>query len=85
VRIILKAHGVLFRPAGPLRLAVITYASSQNRLRRAQMPQLRYHRVDFRVLGMTGRAGHWLIASDTGIELAAAELEQALERGAKRR
>jgi dienelactone hydrolase len=35
------AHAVLFRPpgAGPFRLAVIAHASTQNPLRRAQLPQ----------------------------------------------
>ena len=38
------AHAVLFRPGGegPFRLAVIAHASSQNVLRRAQMPQPEY-------------------------------------------
>jgi dienelactone hydrolase len=38
------AHAVLFRPAGdgPFRLAVIAHASTQNALRRAQMPQPEY-------------------------------------------
>jgi dienelactone hydrolase len=38
------AHAVLFRPAGngPFRLAVIAHATSQNALRRAQMPQAEY-------------------------------------------
>jgi dienelactone hydrolase len=38
------ARAVLFRPAGdgPFRLAVIAHASSQNVLRRAQMPQPEY-------------------------------------------
>jgi dienelactone hydrolase len=38
------AHAVLFSPAGdgPFRLAVIAHASSQNVLRRAQMPQPEY-------------------------------------------
>lgn len=38
------AHALLFRPAGdgPFRLAVIAHASSQNGLRRAEMPQPRY-------------------------------------------
>src|SRR6201999_3692338 len=38
------AHAVLFRPAGagPFRLAVIAHASTQNVLRRAQMPQPQY-------------------------------------------
>ena len=38
------AHAVLFRPAGdgPFRLAVIAHASTQNVLRRAQMPQPEY-------------------------------------------
>jgi dienelactone hydrolase len=39
-----SAHAVLFRPAGagPFRLAVIAHASTQNVLRRAQMPQPQY-------------------------------------------
>jgi dienelactone hydrolase len=38
------AHALLFRPpgAGPFRLAVIAHASTQNGLRRAQMPQPEY-------------------------------------------
>jgi len=38
------AHAVLFRPAGagPFRLAVIAHASTENALRRAQMPQPEY-------------------------------------------
>ena len=38
------AHAVLFRPegAGPFRLALIAHASTQNELRRAQMPQPEY-------------------------------------------
>ena len=38
------AHAVLFRPpgAGPFPLAVIAHASTQNALRRAQMPQPEY-------------------------------------------
>ena len=38
------AHAVLFRPPGdgPFRLAVIAHASTQNMLRRAQMPQPEY-------------------------------------------
>jgi dienelactone hydrolase len=38
------AHAVLFRPLGegPFRLAVIAHASTQNGLRRAQMPQPEY-------------------------------------------
>jgi dienelactone hydrolase len=40
----LAAHAVLFRPPGPgpFRLAVIAHASTQNALRRAQMPQPEY-------------------------------------------
>jgi dienelactone hydrolase len=39
-----SAHAVLFRPEGPgpFRLAVIAHASTQNALRRAQMPQPQY-------------------------------------------
>src|ERR1700738_1497289 len=38
------AHAILFRPVGegPFRLAVIAHASTQNVLRRAQMPQPEY-------------------------------------------
>lgn len=38
------AHALLFRPpgAGPFQLAVIAHASTQNALRRAQMPQPEY-------------------------------------------
>src|SRR6201984_3403383 len=38
------AHAILFRPEGegPFRLAVIAHASTQNVLRRAQMPQPEY-------------------------------------------
>jgi dienelactone hydrolase len=38
------AHALLFRPPGdgPFRLAVIAHASTQNELRRAQMPQPEY-------------------------------------------
>src|SRR4030081_3590514 len=38
------AHALLFRPAGdgPFRLAVIAHATTQNVLRRAQMPQPEY-------------------------------------------
>ncbi|MBW5435491.1 alpha/beta fold hydrolase [Bradyrhizobium canariense] len=40
----IAAHALLFRPpgAGPFRLAVIAHASTQNALRRAQMPQPEY-------------------------------------------
>jgi dienelactone hydrolase len=40
----LAAHALLFRPPGPgpFRLAVIAHASTQNALRRAQMPQPEY-------------------------------------------
>ncbi|OPZ00937.1 peptidase [Bradyrhizobium sacchari] len=40
----LAAHALLFRPtgAGPFRLAIIAHASTQNALRRAQMPQPEY-------------------------------------------
>ena len=38
------AHALLFRPPGdgPFRLALIAHASTQNVLRRAQMPQPEY-------------------------------------------
>src|ERR1700688_5135534 len=40
----IAAHAMLFRPAGdgPFRLAVIAHASTENLLRRAQMPQPEY-------------------------------------------
>ncbi|MBR0782704.1 alpha/beta hydrolase family protein [Bradyrhizobium iriomotense] len=40
----IAAHALLFRPAGvgPFRLAVIAHASTQNALRRAQIPQSEY-------------------------------------------
>lgn len=40
----IAAHALLFRPAGtgPFRLAIIAHASTQNVLRRAQMPQPEY-------------------------------------------
>ncbi|QPF91995.1 alpha/beta hydrolase family protein [Bradyrhizobium commune] len=40
----IAAHALLFRPvgAGPFRLAVIAHASTQNLLRRVQMPQPEY-------------------------------------------
>lgn len=40
----IAAHALLFRPTGtgPFRLAVIAHASTQNVLRRAQMPQSEY-------------------------------------------
>jgi dienelactone hydrolase len=40
----IAAHALLFRPegAGPFRLAVVAHASTQNVLRRAQMPQPDY-------------------------------------------
>src|SRR3954447_24495279 len=49
----IAAHALLFRPPGdgPFRLAVIAHASTQNVLRRAQMPQ-----PEYRALSM------WLVA-----------------------
>jgi dienelactone hydrolase len=40
----IKSHALLFRPAGegPFRLALIAHATTQNVLRRAQMPQPEY-------------------------------------------
>src|SRR3569623_2775942 len=40
----IAAHALLFRPVGegPFRLAIIAHASTQNVLRRAQMPQPEY-------------------------------------------
>src|SRR5438445_6942428 len=40
----IKSHALLFRPAGegPFQLAVIAHATTQNVLRRAQMPQPEY-------------------------------------------
>src|SRR6476661_1895158 len=60
------AHAVLFRPPGegPFRLAVIAHASTQNVMRRAQMPQPEYRALaawlvarGFAVL-VPERAGH---------------------------
>jgi hypothetical protein len=135
------AHALLFgRPGGgPFPLAVIARASTQNVLRRAQMPQPEYRalsarlvaggcavlvperlghgatggryledqggcdeadyfragcatvdeiaaaargvggRVDFRVLGASGREGHWLAETETGIKMAGPELDRALK------
>ncbi|AJA59412.1 MULTISPECIES: alpha/beta hydrolase family protein [Bradyrhizobium] len=62
----IAAHALLFRPvgAGPFRLAVIAHASTQNVLRRAQMPQPEYRALvafliarDFAVL-VPERLGH---------------------------
>ena len=56
------AHAVLFRPSGdgPFRLALIAHASTQNILRRAQMPQPEYRALaawlvarGFAVLGIS--------------------------------
>jgi dienelactone hydrolase len=46
------AHAVLFRPAGdgPFPLAVIAHASTQNVLRRAQMPQPEYRALAARLV-----------------------------------
>src|SRR6266404_2785613 len=46
------AHAVLFRPPGegPFPLAVIAHASTQNVLRRAQMPQPEYRALAARLL-----------------------------------
>lgn len=60
------AHALLFRPEGkgPFRLAVIAHASTQNAVRRAQMPQPEYRALaawlvarDFAVL-VPERSGH---------------------------
>lgn len=62
----IAAHAVLFRPPGdgPFRLALIAHASTQNLLRRAQMPQPEYRALaawlvkrDFAVL-VPERLGH---------------------------
>lgn len=47
------AHALLFRPAGagPFRLAVIAHASTQNPLRRAQMPQPEYRALTAFLVG----------------------------------
>src|SRR3982075_4771302 len=52
------AHALLFRPPGegPFRLAVIAHASTQNLLRRAQMPQPEY-RALAAWLGARGLSG----------------------------
>jgi alpha-beta hydrolase superfamily lysophospholipase len=36
-------------------------------------------RVDFRVLGASGREGHWLAETETGIKMAGPELDRALK------
>jgi dienelactone hydrolase len=48
-----SAHAVLFRPRGdgPFRLAVIAHASTQNELRRAQMPQPEYRALALWLVG----------------------------------
>ena len=52
------AHAVLFRPPGdgPFRLALIAHASTQNALRRAQMPQTEYRAL-----------AAWLVARDFAV------------------
>jgi dienelactone hydrolase len=52
------AHALLFRPIGegPFRLAVIAHASTQNVLRRAQMPQPEYRAL-----------AEWLVARDFAV------------------
>jgi dienelactone hydrolase len=52
------AHALLFRPLGegPFRLAVIAHASTQNVLRRAQMPQPEYRAL-----------AAWLVARDFAV------------------
>jgi dienelactone hydrolase len=52
------AHALLFRPLGegPFRLAVIAHASTQNVLRRAQMPQPEYRAL-----------AEWLVARDFAV------------------
>jgi dienelactone hydrolase len=66
------AHALLFRPAGdgPFRLAVIAHATTQNVLRRAQMPQPEYRALaaflvahGFAVL-VPERAGHGATGGD---------------------
>jgi dienelactone hydrolase len=66
------AHAVLFRPEGdgPFRLALIAHATSQNVLRRAQMPQPEYRALaaflvarDFAVL-VPERLGHGATGGD---------------------
>jgi hypothetical protein len=49
------AHALLFRPPGdgPFRLAVIAHASTQNVLRRAQMPQPEYRALTARLVAPT--------------------------------
>jgi dienelactone hydrolase len=66
------AHAVLFRPSGegPFRLAVIAHATTQNVLRRAQMPQPEYRALagflvarGFAVL-VPERLGHGVTGGD---------------------
>src|SRR5690349_25155241 len=58
-----KSHALLFRPAGegPFQLAVIAHATTQNVLRRAQMPQPEYRalRSEERRVGKEWRSRWW--------------------------
>ena len=69
------ARAVLFRPPGdgPFRLAVIAHASTQNVLRRAQMPQ-----PEYRALAAIRSEGHWLAETGAGVKIAGPELDRAL-------
>ncbi len=54
------AHALLFRPTGegPFRLAVIAHASTENVLRRAQMPQPEYRALAAFLVARGFAAGH---------------------------
>jgi hypothetical protein len=72
----IAAHALLYRPAGdgPFRLAVIAHASTQNVVRRAQMPQ-----PEYRALAASGTEGHWLGETEAGVKIAGGELDRALK------
>jgi dienelactone hydrolase len=66
------AHAVLFRPpgSGPFRLALIAHATTQNVLRRAQMPQPEYRALAAHLVGrgfavlVPERLGHGATGGD---------------------
>ena len=68
-------RALLLRPPGdgPFRLAVIVHASTQNALRRAQMPQPEDHAP-----AAIGSEGPWLAETGAGVKIAGPELDRAL-------
>jgi hypothetical protein len=72
------AHAILFRPPGegPFPLAIVPHATSQNVLRRAQMPQPEYRALASWLVA-SGSEGHWLVATESGVKSAAPELDRA--------